>query len=61
MSGPSDAQITAAIKECLREVDLDNVTKKQLKALTEQRLQTQLSGERRVWLDQMIDHELANM
>ncbi|KAK7539541.1 chitin synthase 6 [Phyllosticta citribraziliensis] len=61
LSGPSDAQITAAIKDCLREVDLDNVTKKQLKALTEQRLQTQLSGERRVFVDQMIDHELANM
>ncbi|KAK0658415.1 Chitin synthase 6 [Lasiodiplodia hormozganensis] len=60
-SGPSDDQIVHAIRECLQDVDLDNVTKKQLKALTEQKLQTQLSGERRVFLDQMIDNELANM
>lgn len=60
-SGPSDEQIVHAIRDCLADVDLDNVTKKQLKALTEQRLQTQLSGERRVFLDQMIDNELANM
>lgn len=60
-SGPSDDQIVSAIRDCLADVDLDNVTKKQLKALTEQRLQTQLSGERRVFLDQMIDNELANM
>ncbi|KAL1621729.1 hypothetical protein SLS56_009033 [Neofusicoccum ribis] len=60
-SGPSDEQIVHAIRECLADVDLDNVTKKQLKALAEQRLQTQLSGERRVFLDQMIDNELANM
>ncbi|KAF2502971.1 hypothetical protein BU16DRAFT_498901 [Lophium mytilinum] len=61
MNGPSDGQIVEAIQACLMEVDMDNVTKKQLKALTEQRLQTQLSGERRTFLDQAIDHELANM
>ena len=59
--GVSDATITEAIQQCLREVDLDTVTKKQLKALTEQRLQCQLSGEKRVFLDAQIDHELANM
>lgn len=59
--GPSDAQIVEAVRECLREVDMDSVTKKQLKALAEQRLQTSLAGERRVFLDQMIDFELANM
>lgn len=60
-SGPSDATITEAVQQCLREVDLDTVTKKQLKALTEQRLQCQLSGDKRSFLDSQIDFELANM
>jgi chitin synthase len=60
-TGPSDQDIQMAIRECLREVDLDNVTKKQLRALAEQRLQTQLVGERKAYLDQMIDIELADM
>jgi chitin synthase len=59
--GPTDQDIQMAIRECLREVDLDNVTKKQLRALAEQRLQTQLVGERKAYLDQMIDIELADM
>ena len=61
VAGPSDEAIIQAIRECLREVDLDNVTKKQLKALAEQRLQTQLVGERKAFLDERIDFELANM
>jgi len=32
-----------------------------VRALVEQRLQTELSGERRAFLDQQIDTELANM
>ncbi|KAK5175664.1 uncharacterized protein LTR77_000803 [Saxophila tyrrhenica] len=59
--GPSNEAISAAIRECLGEVDLDRVTKKQLKALAEQKLQCQLVGERRAWLDERIDFELANM
>jgi len=59
--GPDDMQIVEAIQGCLREVDLDNVTKKQVRALVEQRLQTELVGERRTFLDRMIDSELANM
>ncbi|KAF2154371.1 glycosyltransferase family 2 protein [Myriangium duriaei CBS 260.36] len=59
--GPSDGEIANAIQQCLREVDLDTVTKKQLKALTEQRLQCQLSPEKRAFLDAQIDQELANM
>ena len=59
--GPSNEAITQAIRECLGEVDLDTVTKKQLKALAEQRLQMQLAGEKRVFLDSQIDFELANM
>ena len=59
--GPTNEAITLAIRECLGEVDLDNVTKKQLKALAEQKLQCQLSGDKRAFLDSQIDFELANM
>lgn len=59
--GPTNEAITMAIRECLGEVDLDNVTKKQLKALAEQKLQCQLVGERRQFLDGQIDFELASM
>jgi len=60
-NGPDDIAITEAIRSCLAEVDLDSVTKKQVRALVEQRLQTELVGERRTFLDQQIDTELANM
>ncbi|KAK6593208.1 Chitin synthase 6 [Botrytis cinerea] len=60
-AGPDDLQIVEAIQNCLREVDLDNVTKKQVRALVEQRLQTELVGERRTFLDRSIDSELAAM
>lgn len=59
--GPTNESITMAIRECLSEVDLDTVTKKQLKALAEQKLQCQLSGGKREYLDAQIDYELANM
>ena len=60
-SGPSDEAITEAVQLCLRTVDLDTVTKKQLRTLAEQRLQTQLGGERKAFLNRQIDLELANM
>jgi chitin synthase len=59
--GPTNEAITMAIRECLGEVDLDSVTKKQLKALAEQKLQCQLVGDKRAFLDGQIDFELANM
>ncbi|KAI1106962.1 glycosyltransferase family 2 protein [Jackrogersella minutella] len=59
--GPDDGMIIEAIQAVLREVDLDTVTKKQVRALVEQRLQTELAGERRAFLDHQIDNELANM
>jgi len=59
--GPDDLVITEAIQAVLREVDLDTVTKKQVRALVEQRLQTELVGERRTFMDRQIDNELANM
>lgn len=60
-AGPDDHMIVEAIRNCLGEVDLESVTKKQVRALVEQRLQSELSGERRTFLDRMIDAELAVM
>ena len=60
-AGPDDGMIVEAIQAVLREVDLDTVTKKQVRALVEQRLQTELTGERRTFMDRQIDNELANM
>lgn len=57
----SDVSIIESIQSVLREVDLDTVTKKQVRALVEQRLQTELVGERRTFLDKQIDRELENM
>ncbi|PGH16841.1 hypothetical protein AJ79_01485 [Helicocarpus griseus UAMH5409] len=60
-SGPDEMAITEAIQNCLAEVDLDTVTKKQVRALVEQRLQTTLTGDKKAFLDRQIDTELANM
>ncbi|KAL1957463.1 hypothetical protein VTO42DRAFT_6031 [Malbranchea cinnamomea] len=59
--GPDETAITVAIRSCLAEVDLDTVTKKQVRALVEQRLQTTLTGDKKAFLDRQIDFELANM
>ncbi|KAI0021280.1 class V chitin synthase [Xylariomycetidae sp. FL0641] len=59
--GPDEGTIIEAIQAVLREVDLDTVTKKQVRALVEQRLQTELTGEKRTFMDRQIDNELANM
>ena len=56
-----DATIQEAVRECLAEVNLDTVTKKQVRALVEQRLQTELNGEKRAYLDREIDECLADM
>lgn len=56
-----DFEITNAIRACLQEVDLDTVTKKQVRSLVEQNLGTTLSGERREFMDKQIDTELENM
>ena len=61
-AGPSDMDIIDAIRLVLAEVDLDKVTKKQVRALVEQRLQMEVpAGERRTFLDRAIDEELANL
>lgn len=60
--GPTNEMIVSAIRDVLHEVDLDNVTKKQVRALVEQRLQAEVpAGERRNFLDRAIDDQLANM
>ncbi|KAI4288963.1 MAG: hypothetical protein L6R35_001775 [Caloplaca aegaea] len=59
--GPDDGAIVEAVQSCLSEVNLDSVTKKQVRALVEQRLQTELTGDKRVFLDGQIDEQLANM
>ncbi|CAN8102158.1 unnamed protein product [Discula destructiva] len=58
---PDDQSISECIQKVLTEVDLDTITKKQVRALVEQRLQTELIGERRTFMDRQIDLELANM
>lgn len=60
-NGPDDATIIDCIQAIFHEVDLDSVTKKQLRALVEQRLQTELVGERRTFLDRQIDNELQKL
>lgn len=61
-AGPSDHDIVDAIRVVLAEVDLDSVTKKQVRALVEQRLQSEVpAGDRRTFMDRMIDETLANM
>ncbi|KAJ5084018.1 hypothetical protein NUU61_008597 [Penicillium alfredii] len=59
--GPDEQAITEAVRGCLAEVDLDTVTKKQVRVLVEQRLQTTLTGDKRSFLDRQIDQELASM
>ena len=59
--GLAEVRTVLIMKAVLNEVDLDTVTKKQVRALVEQRLQSELSGERRTFMDRQIDNELANM
>lgn len=59
--GADDTAIVEAIQSVLQDIDLDTVTKKQVRALVEQRLQTELVGERRTFMDRQIDRELENM
>ena len=61
VSEPSDGMIVEAIQACLQVVDLDTVTKKQVKALVEQRLGVTLGAEKRAFLDRAIDDVLASM
>ncbi|KAF2861641.1 glycosyltransferase family 2 protein [Piedraia hortae CBS 480.64] len=60
--GPSNEAIAQAIRETLTEVDMEAVTKKQVKVLVEQKLQVQItSAAKKQFMDEQIDAELANM
>lgn len=59
--GPDDGAIVEAVQSCLSEVNLDSVMHFLVRALVEQRLQTELTGDKRVFLDRQIDEQLANM
>jgi chitin synthase len=60
-TGPTDEDITTAVREALVNVELDKVTKKQLMALAEMKLQSQLPVERRAFMNAIIDRELEMM
>jgi len=60
-TGPTDEDITTAVREALVNVELDKVTKKQLMALAEMKLQSQLPVERRAFMNAVIDRELEMM
>ena len=56
--GPTEDTMAGIVREVLGEVDLERVTKKQVRALVEQRLQGELSKEQRAFVDGVIDREL---
>lgn len=56
-----EQQVVNTIRAVLREVDLDSVTKKQVRALVEQRLGMEFGMNRRAWADGLIDAELEAM
>jgi chitin synthase len=60
-TGPSDAEIAAAVRDCLAEVDIERFTKKQLVALVELKLQCQVTGDRKKALERWIDVELERL
>lgn len=51
------------LRSCMESGGLDHGTDRSflVRALVEQRLQTELTGEKRAFLDRQIDAELANM
>jgi len=56
-----EQQVVNTIRAVLGEVDLDSVTKKQVRALVEQRLGMEFGMNRRAWVDGLIDAELEAM
>ena len=58
--GPSDQAILEVVHAVMADVDIENTTKRTLKAVIEQRLQTELSAEKRAFVDAKIDEVLQN-
>lgn len=59
--GLDEYVIVEVIWSVMREVDLDNVIKKQVRVLVEQRLQCEIIGVKRMFMDKEIDNELVVM
>ncbi|KAJ4078992.1 hypothetical protein NW760_015003 [Fusarium oxysporum] len=60
-SGLSNDVISASIKWTLGKADLDSITKRQVRAIVEQRLDTDLSGEQLVFCSRELDRQLGEM
>lgn len=59
--GLSNEVISASIKWTLKEADLDTITKRQVRAIVERRLDTELSGEQLAFFSQELDRQLQEM
>ena len=59
--GPSDQAISQVAHEVMAEIELEATTKRTMKALVEQRLQTELVGEKKAYLDKVVDEILQTM
>ncbi|RTE81575.1 hypothetical protein BHE90_003899 [Fusarium euwallaceae] len=57
----SNEVISASIKWTLREADLDTITKRQVRAIVERRLDTELSGDQLVFFGRELDRQLGEM
>ncbi|KAM6506948.1 hypothetical protein FALCPG4_018760 [Fusarium falciforme] len=60
-SGLSNDVISASIKWTLGEADLDTITKRQVRAIVELRLDTELSGEQLAFFGRELDRQLQEM
>lgn len=52
---PSDEEIGRVIRECLAQVDLEKVTKRELKGLVVRRLGLTVEGQGRAWVEGRVD------
>ncbi|RSM05046.1 hypothetical protein CEP52_006488 [Fusarium oligoseptatum] len=60
-SGLSNEVISASIKWTLQEADLDTITKRQVRAIVERRLDTELSGDQLAFFGRELDRQLGEM
>ncbi|RMJ16367.1 hypothetical protein CDV36_003964 [Fusarium kuroshium] len=57
----SNEVISASIKWTLQEADLDTITKRQVRAIVERRLDTELSGDQLTFFGRELDRQLGEM
>ncbi|KAM0425501.1 hypothetical protein ACHAPT_009290 [Fusarium lateritium] len=60
-SGLSNAVISASVKWTLGEANLDTITKRQVRAIVERRLDVELSGEQLAFFSRELDRQLQEM